>query len=175
MKKDGFSPLHEQEDFFLFPKHQEMLGNEAQECGISLVLEWTGMEAESRGDMSVVYILFRYNEELEKISCFLNVVCLFVNFHLSSLPCLGGLHLISSKIAVLRRHTCIPYSSTPCLLVSERYVCYIHSHTPLSIGLNGFLLLSEQINRKKPLPPKLGNLHVCLFSSPCRTLVTCTP
>ncbi|XP_039513115.1 Hermansky-Pudlak syndrome 3 protein isoform X2 [Pimephales promelas] len=59
MKKDGFSPLHEQEDFFLFPKHQEMLGNEAQECGISLVLEWTGMEAESRGDMSVVYILFR--------------------------------------------------------------------------------------------------------------------
>ncbi|KAK7127228.1 hypothetical protein R3I94_018419 [Phoxinus phoxinus] len=59
MKKDGFSPLLEQEDFFLFPKHQEMLGTEAQECGISLVLEWTGMEAESRGDMSVVYILFR--------------------------------------------------------------------------------------------------------------------
>lgn len=59
MTKDGFSPLHEQEDFFLFPKHQEMLGNEAQECGISLVLEWTSMEAESRGDMSVVYVLFR--------------------------------------------------------------------------------------------------------------------
>uniref|UniRef100_A0A9J8B2I2 HPS3 biogenesis of lysosomal organelles complex 2 subunit 1 n=1 Tax=Cyprinus carpio carpio TaxID=630221 RepID=A0A9J8B2I2_CYPCA len=59
MTKDGFSPLHAQEDFFLFPKHQEMLGNEAQECGISLVLEWTGMEAESRGDMSVVYVLFR--------------------------------------------------------------------------------------------------------------------
>uniref|UniRef100_A0A671K7U7 HPS3 biogenesis of lysosomal organelles complex 2 subunit 1 n=1 Tax=Sinocyclocheilus anshuiensis TaxID=1608454 RepID=A0A671K7U7_9TELE len=55
MTKDGFSPLHAQEDFFLFPKHQEMLGNEAQECGVSLVLEWTGMEAESRGDMSPVY------------------------------------------------------------------------------------------------------------------------
>ncbi|KAF4098031.1 Hermansky-Pudlak syndrome 3 protein isoform X1 [Onychostoma macrolepis] len=59
MTKEGFSPLHEQEDFFLFPKHQEMLGNEAQECGVSLVLEWTGMEAESRGDISVVYVLFR--------------------------------------------------------------------------------------------------------------------
>ncbi|XP_052395611.1 Hermansky-Pudlak syndrome 3 protein isoform X1 [Carassius gibelio] len=59
MAKDGFSPLHAQEDFFLFPRHQEMLGNEAQECGISLVLEWTGMEAESQGDMSVVYVLFR--------------------------------------------------------------------------------------------------------------------
>ncbi|RXN24464.1 Hermansky-Pudlak syndrome 3 isoform X1 [Labeo rohita] len=59
MTKDGLSPLHEQEDFFLFPKHQEMLGNDAQECGISLVLEWTGMEADSRGDMSVVYVLFR--------------------------------------------------------------------------------------------------------------------
>ncbi len=64
MTKDGFSPLREQEDFFLFPKHQEMLGNEAQECGVSLVLEWTGMEAESRGDMSVDYVLFRYSEPL---------------------------------------------------------------------------------------------------------------
>lgn len=68
MTKDGFSPLHAQEDFFLFPKHQEMLGNEAKECGISLVLEWTGMEAESRGDMSVVYVLFRYSEQLKTIS-----------------------------------------------------------------------------------------------------------
>ncbi|XP_043078261.1 Hermansky-Pudlak syndrome 3 protein isoform X2 [Puntigrus tetrazona] len=59
MTKDGFSPLHEQEDFFLFPKHQEMLGNEAQECGVSIVLEWTGMEDQSRGDMSVAYVLFR--------------------------------------------------------------------------------------------------------------------
>uniref|UniRef100_A0A672PEZ3 HPS3 biogenesis of lysosomal organelles complex 2 subunit 1 n=1 Tax=Sinocyclocheilus grahami TaxID=75366 RepID=A0A672PEZ3_SINGR len=59
MTKDGFSPLHAQDDFFLFPKHQEMLGNEAQECGVSLVLEWTGMEAESRGDMSAAYVLFR--------------------------------------------------------------------------------------------------------------------
>uniref|UniRef100_A0A8C2FZN9 HPS3 biogenesis of lysosomal organelles complex 2 subunit 1 n=1 Tax=Cyprinus carpio TaxID=7962 RepID=A0A8C2FZN9_CYPCA len=60
MTKDGFSPLHAQEDFFLFPKHQEMLGNEAQECGISLVLEWTGMEAESRGDMSVFALSRRF-------------------------------------------------------------------------------------------------------------------
>ncbi|XP_051550375.1 BLOC-2 complex member HPS3-like isoform X2 [Myxocyprinus asiaticus] len=59
MKKDGFSPLYEQEDFFVFPKHQEMLGSEAQDCGVSIVLEWTGIVAESRGDISVVYVLYR--------------------------------------------------------------------------------------------------------------------
>ncbi|XP_051549413.1 BLOC-2 complex member HPS3-like isoform X2 [Myxocyprinus asiaticus] len=59
MKKDDFSPLYEQEDFFVFPKHQEMLGSEAQDCGVSIVLEWTGIEAECRGDMNVVYVLYR--------------------------------------------------------------------------------------------------------------------
>ncbi|XP_056303568.1 Hermansky-Pudlak syndrome 3 protein isoform X2 [Danio aesculapii] len=59
MKKDGFSPLHEQEDFFVFPKHQEMLGSEAQDCGITLVPECTAMDAEIRGETSVVYVLFR--------------------------------------------------------------------------------------------------------------------
>ncbi|XP_051979904.1 BLOC-2 complex member HPS3-like isoform X2 [Xyrauchen texanus] len=58
-KKEGFSPLYEQEDFFVFPKHQELLGSEAQDCGVSIVLEWTGIEAESRGDMNVVYVLYR--------------------------------------------------------------------------------------------------------------------
>ncbi|XP_051978072.1 Hermansky-Pudlak syndrome 3 protein isoform X2 [Xyrauchen texanus] len=59
MKKDGFSPLYEQKNFFVFPKHQEMLGSEAQDCGVSIVLEWTGIEAESLGDISVVYVLYR--------------------------------------------------------------------------------------------------------------------
>lgn len=59
MKKDGFSPLHEQEDFFVFPKHQEMLGSEAQHCGITLVPECTAMDSESRGETTVVYVLFR--------------------------------------------------------------------------------------------------------------------
>ncbi|TRY54508.1 hypothetical protein DNTS_009216 [Danionella cerebrum] len=58
-KKEGVSPVHEQEDFFLFPKHQEMLGVEAQHCGISLLLEYTGLESEKRVQMSVTYILFR--------------------------------------------------------------------------------------------------------------------
>ncbi|XP_057180909.1 Hermansky-Pudlak syndrome 3 protein isoform X3 [Triplophysa rosa] len=59
MKKDGFSPLHEQEDFFMFPKHQEMLGSEAQDCGTSFLLEWTGIEVERSEDMSICYVLYR--------------------------------------------------------------------------------------------------------------------
>ncbi|XP_055073601.2 BLOC-2 complex member HPS3 isoform X1 [Misgurnus anguillicaudatus] len=59
MKKDGFSPLYEQDDFFMFPKHQEMLGSEAQDCGISFLLEWTGTETEIPGDLSVDYVLYR--------------------------------------------------------------------------------------------------------------------
>lgn len=62
MKKDGFSPLLEQEDFFMFPKHQEMLGSEAQGCGISFVLEWTGIEVKRSEDMSICYVLYRYNK-----------------------------------------------------------------------------------------------------------------
>lgn len=96
MKKDGFSPLYEQDDFFMFPKHQEMLGSEAQNCGISFLLEWTGTETERPGDLTVDYILYRYNN-------------LCVTKHLSACMCqvlsyfivlfLGGLHLISFKAA----------------------------------------------------------------------------
>ncbi|XP_017333887.1 Hermansky-Pudlak syndrome 3 protein isoform X2 [Ictalurus punctatus] len=58
VKKEPQSPL-ESDDFFVFPKHLEMLGEKAKDCGVSLSLEWTGMETEASDTMGVTYILYR--------------------------------------------------------------------------------------------------------------------
>ncbi|KAG7488116.1 hypothetical protein MATL_G00031010 [Megalops atlanticus] len=58
-RRDGPGVHHDQDDFFMFPKHQELLGEEARECGISVSLEWTGMESEAREELGVAYILYR--------------------------------------------------------------------------------------------------------------------
>lgn len=58
VKKEPQSPI-ESDDFFVFPKHLEMLGDKAKDCGVSLSLEWTGMEAEASGNMGVTYLLYR--------------------------------------------------------------------------------------------------------------------
>lgn len=43
----------------MLPKHQEMLGEEAKDCGVSVSLEWTGVEGEIRSHMGLTYILYR--------------------------------------------------------------------------------------------------------------------
>lgn len=49
----------EPDDFYMLPKHQEMVGEQAKDCGVSITLEWTGVESESRFDTGVTYILYR--------------------------------------------------------------------------------------------------------------------
>ncbi|XP_058890440.1 Hermansky-Pudlak syndrome 3 protein isoform X1 [Acipenser ruthenus] len=49
----------EQDDFYICQKHQELLGEEARECGVSVTLEWTGMEHEAGDSLGVSYILYR--------------------------------------------------------------------------------------------------------------------
>ncbi|XP_053369467.1 Hermansky-Pudlak syndrome 3 protein isoform X1 [Clarias gariepinus] len=56
-KKEQQSPI-ESDDFFVFPKHLELLGDMAKDCGVSLSLEWTGMETVA-SNMGVTYILYR--------------------------------------------------------------------------------------------------------------------
>ncbi|XP_030647384.1 BLOC-2 complex member HPS3 [Chanos chanos] len=58
-KKDGPSSHDEADDFFMLPKHQEMLGENAKDCGISVTLELTGMETETGDSMGVTYVLYR--------------------------------------------------------------------------------------------------------------------
>ncbi|XP_041126699.1 Hermansky-Pudlak syndrome 3 protein isoform X1 [Polyodon spathula] len=48
----------EQDDFYVCQKNQELLGEEARECGVSVTLERTGMELEA-GDIEVSYVLYR--------------------------------------------------------------------------------------------------------------------
>ncbi|KAI4898284.1 hypothetical protein NFI96_024413 [Prochilodus magdalenae] len=57
-KKEPLNP-HEPDDFFVLPKHLELLGADAQDCGTSVSLEWTGMETEPRTSMAVTYVLYR--------------------------------------------------------------------------------------------------------------------
>uniref|UniRef100_A0AAR2LLS4 HPS3 biogenesis of lysosomal organelles complex 2 subunit 1 n=1 Tax=Pygocentrus nattereri TaxID=42514 RepID=A0AAR2LLS4_PYGNA len=47
------------DDFFVFPKHLELLGDDAKDCGISVSLEWTGMETEAKNNMGITYVLYR--------------------------------------------------------------------------------------------------------------------
>lgn len=58
VKKEPQSPL-ESDDYFVFPKHLEMLGDKAKDCGVSLSLEWTGMETEANDNNGITYILYR--------------------------------------------------------------------------------------------------------------------
>ncbi|XP_017573336.1 Hermansky-Pudlak syndrome 3 protein isoform X1 [Pygocentrus nattereri] len=58
VKKEPLSP-HEPDDFFVFPKHLELLGDDAKDCGISVSLEWTGMETEAKNNMGITYVLYR--------------------------------------------------------------------------------------------------------------------
>lgn len=58
VKKEPQSPL-ESDDFFVLPKHLEMLGDKAKDCGVSLSLEWTGMETEASDNVGFTYILYR--------------------------------------------------------------------------------------------------------------------
>nr|XP_023699636.1 Hermansky-Pudlak syndrome 3 protein isoform X2 [Paramormyrops kingsleyae] len=47
------------DDFFMLPKHQEMLGEDAKDSGVSVSLEWTGVEREIRSHLGLTYILYR--------------------------------------------------------------------------------------------------------------------
>ncbi|KAJ8418901.1 hypothetical protein AAFF_G00004000 [Aldrovandia affinis] len=58
-RRDGSRANRDLDDFFMFPRNQELLGDEAKECGISVSLEWTGMESEARDDLGLTYILYR--------------------------------------------------------------------------------------------------------------------
>ncbi|XP_049321656.1 Hermansky-Pudlak syndrome 3 protein isoform X1 [Astyanax mexicanus] len=58
VKKEPLTP-HEPDDFFVFPKHLELLGENARDCGVLMSLEWTGMETEARNKMGITYVLYR--------------------------------------------------------------------------------------------------------------------
>uniref|UniRef100_A0A8C7GA23 HPS3 biogenesis of lysosomal organelles complex 2 subunit 1 n=2 Tax=Oncorhynchus kisutch TaxID=8019 RepID=A0A8C7GA23_ONCKI len=59
VRKEGLAGHLDQDDFFIFPKHQELLGDRAKDCGVKVSLEWTGMESEARGILAITYILYR--------------------------------------------------------------------------------------------------------------------
>lgn len=61
IKKEPQSPV-EPDDFILFPKHTEMLGDDAKDCGVSVSLERTGMETDTGNNMDITYILYRWGE-----------------------------------------------------------------------------------------------------------------
>ncbi|XP_056132154.1 Hermansky-Pudlak syndrome 3 protein isoform X2 [Lampris incognitus] len=44
-------------DFLLLPQHQELLGNQARDCGLSVTIEKTGLE--DKGQYMVTYVLYR--------------------------------------------------------------------------------------------------------------------
>ncbi|KAM3876039.1 BLOC-2 complex member HPS3 [Diretmus argenteus] len=44
-------------DFQLLPRHQELLGNQARDCGLSVTMERTGLE--DRGQYTLTYVLYR--------------------------------------------------------------------------------------------------------------------
>ncbi|KAL2090245.1 hypothetical protein ACEWY4_014933 [Coilia grayii] len=58
MKKEGIGH-QEPDDFYMLQKHQEVLGDQAKDCGVCVTLEWTGVENESRFDTGLTYILYR--------------------------------------------------------------------------------------------------------------------
>lgn len=49
--------LGDQTDFLIVPRHQELLGDRAKECDISVIIEKTGLE--DRGQYTLSYVLFR--------------------------------------------------------------------------------------------------------------------
>ncbi|XP_064792176.1 Hermansky-Pudlak syndrome 3 protein isoform X3 [Oncorhynchus masou masou] len=58
-RREGLAGHRDHDDFFIFPKHQELLGDRAKDCGVKISLEWTGMESEARGNLIITYILYR--------------------------------------------------------------------------------------------------------------------
>ncbi|RXM27422.1 Hermansky-Pudlak syndrome 3 protein [Acipenser ruthenus] len=60
----------EQDDFYICQKHQELLGEEARECGVSVTLERTGMEHEAGDSLGVSYILYSIRNGVELISSY---------------------------------------------------------------------------------------------------------
>uniref|UniRef100_A0A6Q2WR21 HPS3 biogenesis of lysosomal organelles complex 2 subunit 1 n=1 Tax=Esox lucius TaxID=8010 RepID=A0A6Q2WR21_ESOLU len=59
LRREGLAGNQDLDDFFIFPKHQELLGEMAKDCGVKVSLEWTGMESESRDNLAITYILYR--------------------------------------------------------------------------------------------------------------------
>ncbi|XP_013979101.1 BLOC-2 complex member HPS3 isoform X2 [Salmo salar] len=59
VRREGLAGHRDQDDFFIFPKHQELLGDRAKDCGVKVSLEWTGMESEAGGNLIITYILYR--------------------------------------------------------------------------------------------------------------------
>ncbi|KAG5851404.1 hypothetical protein ANANG_G00092990 [Anguilla anguilla] len=56
----GRSDAHrDPDDFIVFQRNQEFLGEEAKECGIPVSLEWAGMEDEVQARLGVTYVLYR--------------------------------------------------------------------------------------------------------------------
>lgn len=49
--------FEDQTDFLLIPSHQELLGDRAKDCEISVCIEQTGLE--DRGHYVLSYVLFR--------------------------------------------------------------------------------------------------------------------
>ncbi|XP_072517100.1 BLOC-2 complex member HPS3 isoform X2 [Salminus brasiliensis] len=58
VKKEPLSP-HEPDDFLVFPKHLELLGDDAKDCGVFVSLELAGMETEAKNKMGITYVLYR--------------------------------------------------------------------------------------------------------------------
>ncbi|XP_061096545.1 Hermansky-Pudlak syndrome 3 protein isoform X2 [Conger conger] len=58
-RRNGSEVHREPEDFIMFQRNQELLGEQAKECGVPVSLEWTGMENEARGSRGVTYVLHR--------------------------------------------------------------------------------------------------------------------
>ncbi|KAL1022867.1 hypothetical protein UPYG_G00033510 [Umbra pygmaea] len=58
-RRDGLAGNQDLDDFFIFPKHQELLGERAKDCGVKVCLEWTDLTSESRENLVFSYILYR--------------------------------------------------------------------------------------------------------------------
>uniref|UniRef100_A0A667ZFU5 BLOC-2 complex member HPS3 N-terminal domain-containing protein n=1 Tax=Myripristis murdjan TaxID=586833 RepID=A0A667ZFU5_9TELE len=50
-------PVDDPTEFLLLPRHQELLGDRARDCGLTVTMEKTGLE--DRGHYKVSYVLFR--------------------------------------------------------------------------------------------------------------------
>lgn len=106
--------LEDQTDFLIVPRHQELLGDRAKECDISVIIEKTGLE--DRGQYTLSYVLFRC------VSMFLRTCLIFTlstEMYLICHFCLAGVSLRTSfSAAAWRRLSSTPYSSIRCSPVS---------------------------------------------------------
>ena len=59
-RRNGSDVHRDPDDFVMFQRNQELLGEEAKECGVPVSLEWPGMENEARGSRGVTYVLHRF-------------------------------------------------------------------------------------------------------------------